>query len=80
VITFNNGTLKMNETDVGGYRDDPVTSDSIFRIMSVSKNVAFELGICGVEPAKSDGSSKARPRYTLTHGAPGILFARERLE
>jgi CubicO group peptidase (beta-lactamase class C family) len=41
VFTFNNGTLKMNETDVGGYRDDPVTSDSIFRIMSVSKNVAL---------------------------------------
>jgi CubicO group peptidase (beta-lactamase class C family) len=41
VFTFNNGTLKMNETDVEGCRDDPVTSDSIFRLMSVSKNFAM---------------------------------------
>jgi CubicO group peptidase (beta-lactamase class C family) len=41
VFTFNHGTLKMNETDVEGYRDDSVTSDSVFRIMSVSKNFAM---------------------------------------
>jgi CubicO group peptidase (beta-lactamase class C family) len=40
-FTFNNGKLKMNETDADGTRDDPVTSDSIFRLMSVSKNIAM---------------------------------------
>ncbi|KAH3994760.1 hypothetical protein HBH98_164390 [Parastagonospora nodorum] len=41
VYTFNNGTLKMNETDVDGYAENVVTSDSIFRVMSVSKNIAM---------------------------------------
>jgi CubicO group peptidase (beta-lactamase class C family) len=31
----------MNETDAEGYRDDSITSDSIFRIMSVYKNLAM---------------------------------------
>lgn len=39
-----------------------------------------ELGVRGVESAEPDWTSKARPRYTLTHGAPGIRFAREGLE
>jgi CubicO group peptidase (beta-lactamase class C family) len=38
---FNNGTLKMNETGLYPAEDNIVTSDSIFRIMSVSKNIAM---------------------------------------
>ncbi|CAO2652489.1 Nn.00g007720.m01.CDS01 [Neocucurbitaria sp. VM-36] len=39
--TFNNGTLKMNETGLYPDEDNKVTSNSIFRIMSVSKNIAM---------------------------------------
>lgn len=39
--TFNNGTLKNNETDVHSEGGNIVTSDSIFRIISVSKNLAM---------------------------------------
>lgn len=38
-FSFNNGTLKNNETYSNG-QNNAVTSDSIFRIMSVSKNFA----------------------------------------
>jgi CubicO group peptidase (beta-lactamase class C family) len=41
VYTFNKGTLKMNETDLERSQSNLVTSDSIFRIMSVSKNFAM---------------------------------------
>ncbi|KAH8728077.1 beta-lactamase/transpeptidase-like protein [Phaeosphaeriaceae sp. PMI808] len=40
VFTFNNGTLKMNETDSYAGKNI-VTSDSIFRVMSVTKNLAM---------------------------------------
>ncbi|CAI9632700.1 unnamed protein product [Alternaria burnsii] len=39
--TFNNGTLKFNETDLAPTGANEVTSDSIFRLISVSKNVAM---------------------------------------
>jgi CubicO group peptidase (beta-lactamase class C family) len=41
LYTFNNGTLKMNETGFYAESENIVTSDSIFRIMSVSKNIAM---------------------------------------
>jgi CubicO group peptidase (beta-lactamase class C family) len=41
VYTFNNGTLKMNETGLGDDSNNIITSDSCFRIMSVSKNIAM---------------------------------------
>jgi CubicO group peptidase (beta-lactamase class C family) len=41
LYTFNDGTLKMNETGLYAKSKNLVTSDSIFRIMSVSKNIAM---------------------------------------
>ncbi|KAH7081058.1 beta-lactamase/transpeptidase-like protein [Paraphoma chrysanthemicola] len=41
VYTFSNGTLKMNETDLPATSSNIITNDSIFRIMSVSKNIAM---------------------------------------
>lgn len=41
VVSFNSGTLKVNETGLYTEAKNRVTSDSIFRIMSVSKNFAM---------------------------------------
>lgn len=40
IFTFNNGQLRMNETALAGGSEEPVTNDSIFRILSASKNFA----------------------------------------
>ncbi|RAR11367.1 xaa-pro dipeptidase [Stemphylium lycopersici] len=39
--TFNNGTLKFNETGSDPAEENLVTSDSIFRVMSISKHIAM---------------------------------------
>jgi CubicO group peptidase (beta-lactamase class C family) len=41
VYTFSNGTRKMNESGLYSTSENTMTSDSIFRIMSVSKNIAM---------------------------------------
>ncbi|KAH9870223.1 hypothetical protein J1614_007146 [Plenodomus biglobosus] len=67
VYTFNNGTLKNNETDLDSEGDNFVTSDSIFRIISITKNLAMSSALVVENIFKSQSTSSSS---SLTLGTP----------